>query len=178
MSVLEADDPKRTSISGHFRIWKDVYDSLEDEARTHEVSLNTFVNQLLAAYTRDELVYEKLGVLKLPKDTYRMMLQLIPEDKLSEFGSELVKRWPTALMLARKGAITTDAVLNHLRDTSKMGFLSMYETKRNGTNIISLTHEFGPRYSTVLTAAVKGLFELVNVSPEVTTTDSSVTVEY
>ena len=178
MSVLEADDPKRTSISGHFRIWKDVYDSLEEEARIHEISLNTFVNQLLAAYTRDELVYEKLGVLKLPKDTYRMMLELIPEDKLSGFGRELIKHWPTALMLARKGAITTDAVLSHLRDTSKMGFLSMYETEKNGRKVVSLTHEFGQRYSIILTSAARGLFDLVNIRPEITTTDSSVTIEY
>jgi hypothetical protein len=178
VSVSELQDPKKTSVSGHFRIWKDVYDTLEDEARIHEVSLNTFVNQLLGAYTRDELVYEKLGVLKLPKETYRMMLQLIPDDKLSEFGTELIKHWPTALMLARRGAINTEAVLDHLRDTSKMGFLSMYETERNGMKVVSLTHEFGQRYSIILTAAVKGLFELVNIRPKITATDSSVTVEY
>jgi hypothetical protein len=178
MSLLEAQDPTRTSVSGHFRIWKDVYDSLEEEARTREVSLNTLVNQLLSAHTRDDVLYEKIGIVKLPKDTYRLMLQAIPDDRLGELGGELIKHWPTTLMLARKGAINPDAVLNHLRDTSKMGFFSLYEVQRNRMKVISLTHDFGPRYSVVLGAAVMGLYAMVDIRPQITTTDSSVTIEF
>ena len=178
MTVVDTDPPIRTSIPGHFRISKDVYDALEDQAKRHGVSLNTLVNQLLSAYTRDEALYESIGIVKLPKDTYRLMLQLMPDDKLSELGRELIKRWPTTLMLARRGAITTDAILNHLRDTSKMGFFSLYETETNGMKVVSLTHEFGPRYSVVASAALMGLFELVDIHPKITTTDSAVTVEY
>jgi hypothetical protein len=178
VSVFELQDPKKPGVPGHFRIWKDVYNSLEDEARAREVSLNTLVNQLLSTHTRNNSVYEKLGVVKMPKDTYRLALQLIPDDKLGEFGRELVKRYPTSLMLARKGAITIDAVLNELSDATKMGFFSLYEAERDGMKVISLTHDLGPRYSVVLSAAVTALFELVSVRPRITITDSSVTVEY
>ena len=178
MSILDEDNPTRTSVSGHFRVWKDVYDSLEDEARVRQVSLNTLVNQLLSRYTRDESMYERLGVVTLPKETYRLMLQLIPDDKLDEFALESIKGWPMNLMLARNGIINTDAVLNQLRDFSKLGFLSFYETSRNGTKVISLNHEFGPKFTRVLAAGVTGLFKLVNIHPSVTATDSSVTIEY
>jgi len=172
------ESPIGLSVSGHFRICADVYESLEDEARTRKVSLNTLVNQILSTYTRDESLYERLGILKLPKDTYRLMLQLMPDDKLTEFAKELIRHWPTTLMLARSGAINVHAVLNELRDASKLGFLSLYVADRNGMKVISMSHEFGPKHSVILSAAAMGLFGMVGIHPSVTTTDSSVTIEY
>ena len=39
-----------------------------DEARTHRVSLNTLVNQVLSTHTRDDVLWEEMGCVKIDKD--------------------------------------------------------------------------------------------------------------
>jgi len=177
-TAYDDESANKGSVSGHFRIWKDVYESLEDEARARKVSLNTLVNQLLSDHTRDEMLYEKAGVVKLPRSTFGLMLEFIPEERLLEFAKEVAKHWPTTMILARKGVITVDGILSQLHDESKMGFVSLYEVRNNGTRRVSLLHEFGQKYSTILGASTESLFALVGVRPKITTTSSLVTIEY
>ena len=59
----------------HFRIWSDVYDSLEKEAGKQEVNLNTLVNHVLATYTHDEWVYRDSGFVKISKESYGLLLR-------------------------------------------------------------------------------------------------------
>ncbi len=101
MSALAPEDSMRKSSSVHFRVWKDVYDSLEDEARTHRVSLNTLVNQVLSTHTRDDVLWEEMGCVKMTKTAFQEFLSRIPDDELDELGSVLAKNTPSAMMLAR-----------------------------------------------------------------------------
>jgi hypothetical protein len=175
--ALEEESLRRRSVGVHFRIWTDVYDSLEDEARKRKVNLNTLVNQMLSTETRDELPLEEMGFLRMSRDVYRVTLGLIPDDKLSEYGRMSAKSEDT-VMLARSGAVTLDAVLDELRLLSRLGWNSFQQTKRNGKETISLVHNLGPRYSLVCGSFVTGLFALAGVHTKVTTTNSSVLIEY
>ena len=175
--ALDAGGSGRTSVSVHFRIWTDVYDSLEKEANKRKVNLNTLVNQMLSTDTRDDLQLEEMGFLRMSRDVYRTYLSLIPDDKLKELGA-LTAETEDTVMLARSGTVTLDAVLDELRLLSRFGWNSFQQTKRNGKETISLVHDFGPRRSIVTAAYVMGLFALAGVHPKVTTTHSSVMVEY
>ena len=178
MTAVELEGSKPTSVVGHFRVWKDVYDSLEDEARTRRVSLNTLVNQVLATHTRDDLVWEEMGYLKLTKIAFRDILSHVPDDELEELGTSFAKETPSAMMLARRGVVDLDAILDYLRFRSRAGWFSLNETKRNGRDTLCFMHDFGPRESVLLRSYFVSLFALVGVRPKVTTTSTSVMVEY
>lgn|GEM_PF-6064016 len=173
---------KRKTVSVHFRLWDDVYDSLQNEASSQKVNLNTLLNQVLSTHTRDDLLFEEEGFVKMTKNTLRAALSLIPDDKLSEFGRLAAKNGPDARMLARSDCITLDTVLDELRLSSRSGWYSLNEGKRAGKEVISLIHNLGPttgpRQSAVLSAYVTGLFALVGVRPKITTTSTSVMIEY
>jgi len=168
----------KASVPGHFRVWKDVYDSLENEARTREISLNVLVNQVLSSHTRDDLLFEEEGFVKMTKNTVRIVLSLIPDDKLAEFGSLAAKSGADARMLARSDCITVDTVLDELRLFSRSGWYSLNEARKKGKEVIALIHDFGPRESVVLGAFTSGLFALAGVRPKIRTTSSSVMIEY
>jgi len=178
MTTPEVEGSKRTSVVGHFRVWKDVYDSLEVEVRTRKVSLNTLVNQVLSTHTRDDMLYEEEGFVKMTKDTLRVALSLIPDDKLYDFGMLAAKIGPDARMLARSNSITLDTVLEELRLFSRSGWYSLNESQKTGKKVMSLIHDFGPRASIALGAYATGLFALVDVRPKITTTSTSIMVEY
>ena len=182
MTALEVEGSMRRSVSVHFRISTDMYDSLEEEARKKNVSLNTLLNGVISAHTRDDLLFEEGGFVKMTKNTLRVVLSLIPDDKLSEFGRLAAKNGPDAGMLARSDCITLDTVLDELRLFSRSGWYSLNEAKRNGKKIISLIYDLGPttgpRQSVALGAYVTGLFALIGVRPKIRATSSSVMIEY
>jgi hypothetical protein len=163
---------------GHFRVWKDVYDSLEQEARTNKTSLNTLVNQVLSAHTGDDMLWEEMEYVKLTKIAFRAFLSRIPDDELAELGAVLANSTPSTMMLARKGAVNLDAVLDYLRFRSRAGWFSLNESERNGKNILCFMHEFGPKESILLYSYFTCLFGSIGIHPEVIAGDSSVVVEY
>jgi len=178
MTALRAGGSRRTSVVGHFRISKDVYDSLEDEARKAGVSLNTKVNQVLTVHSHDDVLWQEIGNVRLTKIAFRAFLSRIPDDDLAELGSLLAKDTPSAMMIARTGAVNLDAILDYLRFRSRAGWFSLHESKTNGKDILSFIHDFGPRDSVLLRSYFTSLFGLVGINPKITTTDSSVMVEY
>ncbi|MGA2665366.1 MAG: hypothetical protein ABSF83_10515 [Nitrososphaerales archaeon] len=178
MDSPASEDLVRKSSSAHFRVWTDVFGSLEQEAERRRVSLNVLVNQVLASYVRDELLFEKIGYLKMTKDAYRAHLGVIPDDKLGELGTKLAKTNPREIMLARKGVVSMDGVLDLLSLQSRFGLWSLQTVERDGKNAVTLMHDLGPKESVLLAAYVTGLFALVNVRGKVTTTDFSVMIEY
>jgi hypothetical protein len=174
----EVEDLMKSSVTAHFRIWQDVYDKLRGAARTREITLNMLVNQVLSAYTRDELALERIGIVKMPKSSFRVILSIMSDDQLAEWGRTMVTESADSVMAARKHNITIDSVLDNLRLSSRAGWFSIDEEGRSGKKAICMVHDFGPRGSVLLVATVMSLFGLVGVHPKVTTTNSTVTVEY
>ena len=178
MTALDVESSMKASVPGHFRVWKDVYDSLEHEARARKVSLNTLVNQVLSSHTRDDVLWEEMEYVKLTKIAFRAFLDHVPDGELAELGVALASDTPSTMMLARKGVVDLDAVLDYLRFRSRAGWFSMDESKRNGVTILCFMHEFGPRESVLLRAYFVSLFGLIDVHPKVITSNSSVVIEY
>jgi len=178
MTTLETEGSMKNSVVGHFRVWKHVYDSLEEEAKEHNVSLNTLVNQVLSSHTRDDWVFQEFEFVKMPKDAFRAFLREIPDDKLSKLGTCAVKAGRDTMMLERSGAITLEAILEDLHFLSRCGWCTVHEAKVYGKTVVTVSHEFGPRYSILVAADIENLFGLIGVHPRIITTDSSVVVQY
>ena len=177
MTTLEDRTSARRSTSGHFRIWESVYLGLEKEAATKRVSLNTLVNQVLSTHVSDDLLMEEMRFLRMSRPVYTSYLNMIPDEKLAELG-RIDAKSEDAVMLARSGAITLDAVLDELRLLSRSGWFSFRHTKVNGENTISMTHDFGPKFAIVVAAYLAGVFAMASVHAKITTTSSSFMVRF
>lgn len=164
-------------MSGHFRVWEDVFRALEAESKAKRISLNTLVNQVLATHTRDEVVLEELRFLRMSRDVYRSYLAMVPDERLSELGA-LHAKTEDAVLLAMSGSLNLDAVLDELQLLSRSGWYSFHHTRKNGREHIAMSHDLGPRFSVVFSAYLSGMFALAGIHPKVTPTSSSVVVEY
>jgi len=179
MCALEVERPMGASVTAHFRLPKDVYDSLVLEAKTRGVSLNTLVNQIVTIHSSDDWLMEEMGMLKIMKESYRLLLEMVPDERLSEYGKAVVQSGPTASMMARKGSISPDAILDELRLRSRGGWYSLHETKgEGGKKVFTLMHDLGPRFSVILGTGYLTEFGLVGIHPKITSTSTSVTIEY
>ncbi|MGA2664874.1 MAG: hypothetical protein ABSF83_08025 [Nitrososphaerales archaeon] len=104
--------------------------------------------------------------------------QVHPRPSRIRLGRAFAMSGPDSLMPARKGEVSPDAILDSLRLYSKVGWYSMHEAKRNGMECAAFIHGLGPKYSIILVASIKTLFAEVGLRPKITSTHSSVTVEY
>jgi len=176
--AMEHERSRRLTVVGHYRVLKDVRGTLEDEAKTHNLSINALVSQVLSRHAHDEILFEEVGSVRMMKDTYQTMLGMLPEDKLGELGEIIAKTSSRAMMLEKNGAITIEAILDELCLRSRSGYFFMYEAKGTKKRTISLIHEMGPRSSVVLEAYVMSLFGMIGIRPKVSATDSSIVFEY
>jgi len=174
-TLLPADQGRKETVAVHVRLWQDVYQSLEEEARARKESMNSLINQLLSTYTRDEMLIDKSGKIVTSLDTIKAYLRYIPDDRLAEFSQDVVE-FSAGLMLARRGEITLDSVLEEFRHQSNRGWFDLSLQKENGKNILTFFHELGPRHSVALEIIATRMFELASIRPKTRMTESTVTV--
>jgi len=177
MTTLEARASMRRSTSGHFRISESVYLGLEKEAAAKRVSLNTLVNQVLSTHLSDDLLTEEMRFMRMSRPVSISYLNMVPDEKLAELG-RIDAKSEDAVLLARSGAITLDAVLDELQLLSRFGWFSYRREKINGEETINMAHDLGPRFSTVVGAYLAGVFALAGLHPKITTTSSSTMVRF
>jgi hypothetical protein len=179
MSTLVSDEGAgKASVTGHYRVAKDVYDSLEAEAHAHGMSLNALVGSILARHAREDWIYEEVEYVRMPKELARMHFGRMSDDELVKSGEFVATHIQNTLLVARDGGITLDAVLNELRHMAEEGWFSIHEDRTNGRRTVTLVHNLGRGYSIASKASNMALFGLVGVHPDITITDSLIKIEY
>jgi hypothetical protein len=178
MALIEENESAKASVPRHFRIQRDVYDSLEEEAKKLEVSLNWLVNRVLSNHTRDDWILDSMGLVKMPDEVFREFVSLIPEDKMRELGSRVASTILPSMMLEMDGTVNLGAVLNSLQLMSRGGAFVVHESHKNGRRRISLTHRNGPKLSAYYSGLVPTLFAQAGVTVKIKTTSDSITFEY
>jgi hypothetical protein len=178
MASLGDQGSKKETITGHFRVRRNVYKALEEKAKERKVSMNTLVNQVLSNYTDDQVLFDEIGSVRMSKDAYRAHLSVVPDDKMADLGRILAKTSPRGIMLQRRGVADLEAVLDFLRLQSRFGLWSLSETKRGGKSVITVIHDLGPKESALLAAYLPSLFAIAGIKGKLTVTDSTVLIEF
>lgn len=170
--------PEKT-VSRSFRISENAFLALEEEAKKHNISLNTLVNQLFLSYANYDRYFQRLGMLKMSKAAFRKILNAAPEKDIIETANEVAQNSARVIILARYGSISLTGILNYLRSLADYGNFFEYNEapSSEGRRVITLMHSLGNRFSVYLLAFMKSLFEQIALSPKLTYTEDSITIE-
>jgi hypothetical protein len=169
--------PERT-VTRSFRITESAFLALEEEAKKHNISLNTLVNQLLLSFANFDRYFQRFGMTKISKVSYRKTLKAVPDEQLIELAKEVAKNSGKVIILARYGTMSLKGVLDWLRDLADYANWFQYNEVRSpdGKRVITLTHDMGPKFSTFMIAYSKEMFGLVDLDPRLSSTEDSVTI--
>ena len=167
------------TVSRSFRISESAFLALEEEAKKHNISLNTLVNQLFLSYANYDRYFQKLGMLKISKPAFKKILSTAPEKDIIETAREVAQNSARVIILARYGSMSLTGVLDYLRSLADYGnFFEYNETPPSeGKHIITLIHSLGNRFSVYLRAFMTSLFEQIDLVPKLVTTEDSITIE-
>lgn len=166
------------TVTRSFRISEGAFSALEEEARKRNISLNTMVNQLFLSFTNFDRYFEKFGMLKISKVSYRKTLKAVPDQELVELAKEIAQNSGKVVILARYGTMSLKGVLDWLQDLADQAHWFQYNEAHSpeGKRVITLTHDLGAKYSTFMAAYTKELFGQIAMVPRLSSTEDSITI--
>ena len=106
--------PEKT-VTRSFRINENAFLALEEEAKKRNISLNTLVNQLFMSYANDRY-FQRLGMIKMSKATFRKILNAAPANEIVEVAREVAQNISRTIILARYGTMSLTSVLEYLNN--------------------------------------------------------------
>jgi hypothetical protein len=170
--------PEKT-VTRSFRINESAFLALEEEAKKRNISLNTLVNQLFLSYANFDRYFQRLGMLKMSKVTFRKILKAAPDNEIVELASEVAQNSSRIIILARYGTLSLTSVLDYLNNLADYAyFVERSEVvSPGGKRVITLIHSYGKKGSIFVKAYTKALFEQINMEPKLSSTENSVTIE-
>ena len=169
--------PDKT-VTRSFRISESAFLALEEEAKKRNISLNTLVNQLFLSFANFDRYFQKFGMAKISKVSYRKTLKAVPDQEVVELAREVAQNSGKVIILARYGTMSLKGVLDWLQDLSDYAHWFQYNEVHSpeGKRVITLTHDLGPKFSTFMVAYTKELLGQIAMVPKLSATEDSVTI--
>jgi len=169
--------PEKT-VTRSFRISESAFLALEEEARKHNISVNTLVNQLLLSFADFDRYFQKFGMLKISKVAYRRTLKALTDQEIVQAARDVAQSSAKVVLLTRYGTLSLAGVLEYLKCLADYAYWFEYnevvspERKR----VVTLTHSLGEKFSIFMIAYSKSLFEKIAMDPKLTSTEDSITI--
>ena len=153
-------------------------ETLHEDAKAQNVSVNTLLNQLLLTYANYDRPMNRFQMLKLSASDFRYVLQGSQDETIAEAGRQAGSDVPKTYILAKWGRITKDNCLNFLKTMSTHAKLFDYsEVFNEGTLSVTLSHNFGAKGTLFLQHYVQSIFEPLGKELKFSFDDNAVVFE-
>jgi hypothetical protein len=168
----------KSSVPTTFRIDADIFKAVSSLADKENTSVNAVVNRALRRYVEWEVFAEKFGLLSVTSGTITRLFNMMTDKEAREMGEnygsslapELITFW------FKKFDFPTVLIALDLLGT-RYGRLFQFDYVFDGNKYtLFLRHERGMKHSIYYEEAAKALFGKLGLKPEITLTNSQVTV--
>jgi hypothetical protein len=168
--------PKTATAS--FRLDDSALNTLQEDARKQNISLNTLLNQLVLTYANYDRPMKRFHMIKLPASSFLHLLQAATNMTIIEAGNAAGKDVPKTYINAKWGELTVENALNYLKTTADYTSLFEYsEVSRGGKINVTLSHDFGAKGSLFLQRYVQAIFEPMGKPPTFMQNENAVVFE-
>jgi len=173
MSV-EENQPTTTRT---FRIPEKLFRSVEEEAREKRTSLNAMLNEILYDRYFEDVPHMAPGSLAVSALLFSEMISRLSDEDVKRIGRLTAEGDAKTVILIKHGEISTEGIIELMRDTTvRAGYGKFYE-KQEGKRIITLMHALGPKASLFFSAEFEALFQMIGLRPTITRSDTAMVVE-
>jgi len=181
--MLEASPSRgskhKKTVTRSFRISEKSFMALEEDARLHNISINTLVDQLLDAHAYYERFIGKMGMMRMAKLTFRRVLDAAPSDGVAHAATLHAKDQGKVAAISKYGELNASNILEGLFLMFIYGGWGEYHETRSsrGKRVVTLVHDLGQNGSVYLLNFVKSIFEETSVQPKITPTEQGIVIE-
>jgi predicted DNA-binding ribbon-helix-helix protein len=178
-SSVRASKKGRKTVTRSFRVSEESFIALEEDARHHNVTLNTLVDQLFESHANYERFIEKMGMMRMAKLTFRRILDSTPPEGVAAAAKLHAKDQGKVAAISKYGELNVTNILDGLTVMFTYGgWGEFHETRSSrGKRVVTLMHDLGPNGSIYLYNFVKTFFEEIAFEPKITPTEQGVVIE-
>src|ERR671932_95197 len=152
-----------------FRIEEHLDSILQKDAKSKGISVNSLLSLILTKYAEWDRYIEKFGTITVKRDSFKMMLSAINDDKVTDISQELGDMVPSQFVLFWFKKNTLENYLKYISLICKHGGFAQYEIEQDGGEYtITLIHELGDRWSNFLANRMgSGMENAVGIVPRI-----------
>ena len=176
-NTKDAKSKKTSTVS--FRIDREYYQILRRESEEKKISLNTLVNQIFGEYVEWHKYVKQFGTIILSKDAFKLMLDILDNDKIINLAIEIATKAPKEFILFKWKEINPSNVIDFIKmffDHCGYGHYD-HQLTESKINKFSIRHELGKKGSIFLKAYVETVVkDILRTECKSIITDNSVTM--
>ena len=146
-----------------FRIDKVVLDRIRAEASRHDISLNSFLNQILREFTEWDMFMPDAGSIPVAKPVVVQMFQKMKKDEIEDMAIKVGKNAIEDMVLFMKGSMDLDSFLKWLEIRMKNCSVDVNHIVEDNKHKYIMKHDLGENWAlynkTILETIFNELFE-------------------
>jgi hypothetical protein len=142
-----------------FRLDKDILDRISLEAEQKGVSMNSVAQNIFSDYYDWSAYAPKAGMIPIHKTVLGMMVDRLPEKDIIEIADLFGKVKVKNMILILKNDYNARAFLDVFESWLKSSSVSFTKHINHDTEVYTVTHELGIKWSTYLSHMLQVIFD-------------------
>ncbi len=163
-----------------FRVEEELDALLQKDAKSKGISVNSLLSIILTKYAEWDRYVEKFSVITMKKESFKIMLSAIDDDKVTDISQELGDKVPSQFILFWFKKNTLENYLKYISLICKHGGFAQYEMEQEGREYtITLIHELGEKWSNFLANWMNsGMKRTIGIVPRIDVMQNSVITRF
>jgi hypothetical protein len=154
---------KKGTESATFRLDGEMLAALKREAEQREISLNTFVNQIVRRFVQWDMHSAKAGMMQVPKPLLVDIIELLDEKQISHLANKHARDVMRTVVLFLKNRYDAPSFLTVFEDWMKVSSVAYRHTKESDFEVYVMQHELGLKWSQYFKVFVEKILESFNL---------------
>lgn len=143
----EEKPQKKGTESATFRIDSETLSALRKESEQREVSLNTFINQILRRFVQWDIHSTKAGMMQIPKPLLVDIMETMDEKIISDMAVKHARDVMRTVVLFLKNRYDAPSFLTVFEDWMKVSGIPYKHVTEKEYNVYVMQHELGLKWS-------------------------------
>lgn len=137
---------KKTSTMT-FRLEDKVLETLRTESDKQQVSLNTFVNQILKRFVEWDMYEPRVGMIPIAKPIVVELFNKMSREEISQMALDIGKNVVYDISLFMKNKMDLDSFLSWFETRMNSSLTETNHSVQNGFHVYILKHDLGKNWS-------------------------------
>ena len=169
---------KEKTVVKSFRVSQSAFKTLEAEAASQNVTLNTLLNQIVIRYASWGRFVSKYKGIVIARSAFERLLNVSSDDVVAELGRQAGSETPKTIMFAKHGEVSLESVLDYIRGGATYGGFAEYsEVEKQGKLVITMIHNLGTKGSIYLSNNLQSIFDTAGFHPKISSTEQAILIE-
>lgn len=148
-----------------FRIAEDVLDSLNNEAESNMVSLNTLVSQIFVNHVRWHSKASQAGYVVVMRSTIEKLLERISENEVAEIAASVAEDQAKDATFLLSEEYDVDSTLDLLEHWIGISGYPYTRKKKDDVETFVIQHDMGKKWSMYIVELYQKIFDDLKLRP-------------